>query len=271
MLSDPKHLCGLAKIFIRIGEIALRSSDDYNREVGDASDWLLRPECKEVNDPNNLPNGPMGEMIIEIFRTRKFVKWGSVFPLWEELATQNVYKQVGMADLLITTTMLTPLVRGIWKEGGDDLANKNGSDIEAETLTQIVLYWGENCVLTLDARPAGLIRSLTHIASTLGIYWIKSKRRKFPLGLGGALDPTVRVLCHNFNHIHSSDLLNKIRTTPAPLPDIAGELTLLRCSFRTPDGPRHATLGHALEVLVGIFRHGRFSITTTIVDNYDVM
>ena len=271
MLGGPKILCGLEELFPWIGGIALRSIDDYNLDVSDISDWLCGPELVGITDPNYLPPGLMKEMALGIFQPHRFVTWDNVYPLWRELTTQNTHIQVELADLLITTTILTPLVRAMWKDGSVDLANKQGSDIDSETLTQIILFWNENCVLTLDARPADLIKSVTYVANTMGIFWCRPKRRKFPIGNDRALDPTLRVVCPNFNHIRSSDLLNKIRRTPAPLSDIAGQLTSLRCAFVTPDGPRHATLGTALKVMSGVFYQGQFSMRTTIVDHYDVI
>ena len=247
------------------------SSGDYNCEISDLSDWLRGPECREVKDPNNLPNGLMKQTTLTIFGAHKWVGWDSIYPIYEDLATQNPQNRVELADLLITTTLLAPLIRGIWKEGANDLGNKDGSDLDTETITQIVLFWGANCVMTIDLEMAGLIKSATHIASKLGIFWEKPKRRKFPNDLGGALDPTMRAICPNFNATGPKLLLDAIRADPPPLPEVAGRLAKLRRVLRSAEGPSHALLWESLRRMFLTFREGKFTIRTRIVGNYDVI
>ena len=271
MLGDPKFVCEMGQILDWIGGVAIRSSGACYTELCDLSEWLNERTHKRIKNPNDLPEAPIKRMLMVLWETRNFIEWDSVFPLARELTTQSTESRIELADLIITTTLVTPIIKGVWERNKRDLGAKEGDVLDTETLTQMVIFSNENCVLTIDAKLGGLIKSLTHIATKLNVFWERPKRRKLTRGASGALDPTIRVIGPNFNFVRSTDLLETVRKDPNPLTGIADQLTLLRCAHLTPNGPGHSTLGVALEVLLKIFFNGEFAVRSYIVDNYDVI
>ena len=140
-----------------------------------------------------------------------------------------------------------------------------------EILTQLVLFWNERCTLTLDSVTRDLVKSMTYIATALGIFWARSRRRKFPSPRLRAIDPAIRARYTNFHHRPDSELLRTLRTTRTPLADLIGLTKQLKCAVLLDGTPRHAVLENALTDLVMKFLTNNFSSRTSVVVNYYVM
>lgn len=181
---------------------------------------------------------------------------------------RNIHVEV--PDFVLVTALVAHLIGRMRNQWTIELGPSKG-EIDQETITQLVSYWGVNSALTLGAGRRDITKSMSYAASVFGIYRGRSRRRKYNYSGTGPTYPEIRGKHDHYGHRPKSELLQTICETKTILNYITETLAQLRCTYRTPDGVGFSTLGGALVLTTPAFCKGEFLIRSRIADCFEVI
>ena len=270
-MSDRQvRFLDLGPIFNSIGEKALRSMRDWCVETADLSERLCLAENKNVTNWGHLPECYFKDLLLKIYSPHDHVTWGAIFPRFDQLVTLNRDTSFEVGDLLMATTILSPLIEKIGAGSTAGPLSDFQNDPTNEVLTRLVLFWGQKCALTLDSATRSLVPSMAYVASKLGLKIDRAKKRKMEYPPSGALDPAIRIRYEIPRHVPQDKILDRLRRSITPLYDLSDVVGEQPCVFWGQNGPQHAKLTRACEVMTPFFEDLEYQTFAQITDQNEV-
>ena len=271
MCDHQEDLFDLDTVFSSVGECAMRSIRDFCMETVDLSEWLCMTDNKMASEIDRLPHCPCKEFLEKIFLYHDHITWDAIFPTFDQLKTLEVNDSIELSDLLITTTILSPLIERMYTRERPDQPLPIKEDPPTSDLSRRIIFWDRKCALTLDSVTRSLIPSIAYLAKKLDLRIDRSKRRRTEGPPKRALDPAVRVKYVTFSHRPKSQLLDRLRGTTTPIYDLAELIGEQPCVFQGPYGPAHAVFARACEILEPLFENEKELLTLDrISDQHEI-
>ena len=270
MFGEEIFRIDLVQLYEMVGEIADRSSNDFDPHTADLSDWLVRNKIGNINDLEKIPPSGVKSFILSYLSGYEYKSVKTWFPRLDQIVYPPDPHMIEIVDLLIATTMLCELL------GMEEGRNRPNEREESEytdpgKTTQLVILGNKTCWLTLDSTTMPLIKAMTFMATHLDIKLDRAKKRCVTLAELGALDPGMRIRYDLMRHAHPSKLFEQIRNTRTPLQDLSRMMADWPCVFDSPEGLKHTRLGPALWQLKRADPCSDNQPRHKIVDSFDVI
>ena len=114
MISHRGNFFDIGKIFRSIGERALRSMRDWCTEHVDLSDWMCLAENRQIANSDHFPECYFKDLLQKIYSPQNHITWEAFLHTFDQLRSLNAYRPIGIIDLLMATTLLSPLIEKVW-------------------------------------------------------------------------------------------------------------------------------------------------------------
>ena len=269
MFDHQVNLLDLGNIFDSLGTIALRSMRGWSVETADLSEWLCLTENEKLTQFNQFPDCYFKDLLFMIYSPHDHISWDAIYPTFDQLVTHVWDRNTEIGDLLMVTTILLPLIEktGVCCTVDPILDIQN--DPPNELIPQIILQWDQKCILTLDSVTRSLIPSIAYIASKLEMKIDRAKKRKTGRPQIGALGPTMRIRYETLRHVPRDKILDRLRRVITPIYDLADLIGDQPCVFWGRNGPQHAKLTQACELMTLNLQGTEGAGVTRITDQYN--
>ena len=271
MMPNANPLYDRSQLFISIGNLALRASKEMRTDLVDLSEWVANRNITKLPNQGSESDHFFHKLLESYTSEHNFVDFDPIFPTFANLSILNSSRTVELADLVLATTLMTPIIEEINEKKLGQLDVKGADFLDPKELVPLLLFWDKKCVVTLDHMDLSLIDALIYIASRLEIKIDRAKRRKLVSNGSGTLDPAIRIRYEILKHVPKTELLSVIRKTVTPIQDLAGLIGFFPCVISADEGPQHGRLSSMLNTLTDRYLSMTECPTQCVVDNNDLV
>ena len=250
--------------------LAIRSTNDTPIDLIDLGEWIKDQKVTQINSLGDLSETYYGKLLTEYVKYHNPVSFGLIFPRFNELAICDQQKEIEVSDLLVSVTILTPMVQKATQVEGTDQGKGQTQDPGISDLSHFIIWCDQKCILTLDQVTGTLITTITQVARTCEIRIDRAKKRRRETKRPGALDPDLRVRYDVRHHTRRDNLIIDLQGPSTPIESLSETLGHWPCALRRDGSNEHTRLADAVRKLWADFSNRTRLRPFVLVDSHDL-